>query len=148
MLLALLLACRCTPDGPQEVTFPAPALQQVGGRFRGEPETPIDPQVAFAVQERCPRIERARLRRANDQIREITIHGAGLDAVTRVGAALPDGTLANAQFLREDGGLVFPIACDACQVYLGVQAGDRTAACFGPGYSLTIHDGWIVRPAP
>lgn len=148
MLLALLLACRCSdPDAPQEVTFPRPALQQVGGRFRGEPDTPLDPQVAFAVQERCPRIEHVRLRVANPQIRELTVRGSGLDRVKRVGAAMPDGKLASAQFLSEDGALVFPVACDACEVYLGIQAGDRTAACIGPGYSLTLHDGRIVRPS-
>jgi hypothetical protein len=63
MLLALLLACRCTaPEGPQEATFPTPALREVGGRFRGEPDAPLDPKVAFTLQSRCPQIERARLR--------------------------------------------------------------------------------------
>lgn len=148
MLLALLAACSCSdPDAPQEVAYPAPALQEVGGRFRGETETPIDPQVAFAVQSRCPRVERARLRKVNAQIREVTVWGTGLDTVERIGAALPDGKLANVHFEAADGGLRFPVACDACQVYLGVAAGDRTAACFGPGYSLTLHDGRLARPA-
>jgi hypothetical protein len=145
MLLALLLACRCTaPEGPQEATFPTPALREVGGRFRGEPDAPLDPKVAFTLQSRCPQIERARLRKANDAIAEVTVRGARLDAVTRIGAALPDGTLANVQFIREDGALVFPVACAACEVYLGVKADDRTVACIGPGYSLTVLNGRIV----
>lgn len=146
MLLALLLACRCsTAEQPQDVTFPSPALQQVGGRFRGEPETPIEPQVAFDVQARCPRIDRVHLRPANPQIKEVTVWGERLDAVTRIGAAMPDGTLANVRFLHENNSLVFPVACEACEVYLGVAAGDRTAACFGPGYSLTVYEGRIVQ---
>jgi hypothetical protein len=147
MLLALLLACRCNSlDAPQEVSFPSPVLRQVGGRFREEPTTPIAPQVAFAVEKRCPRIDRVRMRHANPAIREITLAGSGLDQVTRIGATLADGTLADAQFIREGDGLVFPIACTDCEVYLGIPAGDRTAACMGPGYSIAVRRGRIVEP--
>ncbi len=145
MLLALLLACRCTPpDTTQEVSFPSPVLREVGGKFRGQDDAPLDPQLAFGVQDRCPRIDRARIRRANEQISEVTVYGTRLDAVTRIGAALPDGKLANVAFVREGDALVFPVACDACEVYLGIRAGDRTAACIGSGYSLTVYDRRIV----
>lgn len=144
MLLALLLACRCNPlDPPQDVTFAEHTLRQVGGRFRGEPDTPLPPQVAFAVEPRCPRMASVHVRHANARIREVTVRGTGLDTVTHVGAALFDGTLASAQFLLEDGALVFPIACTRCEVYLGIPAGDRTAACIGPGYSLSFEDGRV-----
>ncbi|MDP2311999.1 MAG: hypothetical protein Q8P41_03775 [Pseudomonadota bacterium] len=145
MLLALLLACRCSPlDPPQDVTFTTRVVRQVGGRFHGEPDTPLAPQVAFAVQERCPRIDSAHLRHANAQIRELTVRGTALADVTRVSAALYDGQLANVQYLLENDTLVFPIACTHCEIYLGIQAGDRTAACIGPGYSLSIENGRIV----
>ncbi|MFN7145038.1 MAG: hypothetical protein ACK4YP_14775 [Myxococcota bacterium] len=145
MLLALLLACRCAPvEAPQNVSFPSPSLREVGGRFRGQPETPLDPALAFEVGARCPRITRVQVRRANDLFREVTVHGTGLDAVARIGAALADGGRANAQFLRKGDTLVFPVACDACEVYLGVRAEDRTAACVGPGYSLTFREGRVV----
>jgi hypothetical protein len=145
MLLALLLACRCNPlDPPQDVTFATHTLRQVGGRFRGEPDTPLAPQVAFAVEARCPKIEAVHVRHANERIREVTVRGTALDTVTHVGAALPEGTLASAQFLLEDGALVFPIACTRCEIYLGIPAGDRVAACIGPGYSLTFEEGRVV----
>jgi hypothetical protein len=145
MLLALLIACRCsTAEQPQDVSFASPQLRQVGGRFRGEADAPLAPEVAFAVQARCPRIERVHVRPVNAQIHELTVYGSGLDTVTRIGAALPDGKLANARFEHEGAALVFPVACDACEVYLGVKAGDRTAACIGPGYSLTVYEGHIV----
>lgn len=145
MLLSLLLACRCTPpDGPQDVTFSTHEVRQVGGRFLREPDAPLEPEVAFAAQARCPRLEGAHLRRANEQIRLATVRGADLGSVTRVGAALADGTLANIQFVREADTLVFPVGCTDCEVYLGIRAGSRTAACIGPGYSLTVKDGRIV----
>ena len=145
MLLALLLACRCNPlDPPQDVTFTTHVIRQVGGRFRGQPDKPLAPQVAFAVEERCPRLDGVYVRHANSQIREVTVRGARLDGVTRVGAALYDGTLANVQFRLEGETLTFPIACTRCEIYLGIQAGDRTAACIGPGYSLSFEDGKIT----
>jgi hypothetical protein len=145
MLLALLLSCSCNPlDPPQDVSFTTHVIEQVGGRFREEPETPLAPQVAFAVQERCPRLDGVRVRQANAEIREVTVRGARLDGVRRVGAALFDGKLANVQYIREGDTLVFPIACTRCEIYFGVQAGDRTAACLGPGYSLSFEDGKIV----
>lgn len=145
MLFALLLACRCAPvEAPQDVSFPSPSLREVGGVFRGQTEAPLDPKLAFELGARCPTITRVQVRRANDLFREVTVHGAGLDAVTRVGAALADGARANAQFLRKGDTLVFPVACDDCEVYLGVPAKDRVAACVGAGYSLTFRDGRVV----
>ncbi|MDO9280454.1 MAG: hypothetical protein Q7U06_00995 [Pseudomonadota bacterium] len=145
MLLALLLACRCDPlDPPQDVTFATPTLKQVGGRFYGQSDTPLAPQVAFEVEARCPRIESVHVRHANARIREVTVRGTGLAGVTRIGAALYDGTLANAQYIREGDTLVFPIACTRCEIYLGIPAKDRTAACIGPGYSLSFEDGRVV----
>lgn len=145
MLLALLLACRCNPlDPPQDVTFSTYALRQVGGRFQGEPDVPLAPETAFAVEPRCPRIESVHVRHANAKFREVTVRGQGLATVTRVGAALYDGKLANAHYLLEGDALVFPIACTRCEIYLGIPAGDRTAACIGPGYSLSFEEGRIV----
>lgn len=145
MLLSLLLACRCSSPGTsQDVTFPTHEMRQVGGRFVGEPDGPLDPKVAFAVQARCPRLEAAHLRRANDQIRVVTVRGAELGGVTRIGAALPDGKLATVHFVREGEAIEFPVACTDCEVYFGLSAEGRTAACLGPGYSLTFVDGRIA----
>jgi hypothetical protein len=143
MLLILLVACRCNPlDPPQEVTFPTPTLHQVGGRFRGQDDEALDPPAAFALQQRCPQISKARIVQTNAQIREVTVWGTNLDRVKRVGAALYDGSLANAQFLtNEDGSITFPIACTRCELYLGLSTGGRTAACIGPGYSLSVEEG-------
>ncbi|MDP2309885.1 MAG: hypothetical protein Q8P18_27955 [Pseudomonadota bacterium] len=145
MLLALLLACRCDPrDPPQDVTFTTHTVRQVGGRFIGEPDSPLAPETAFAVEPRCPRIDSVHVRRANARIVEVTVRGTGLAAVTRVGAALLEGKLANAQFVREEDALVFPVACTQCEIYFGIPAGDRTAACIGPGYSLRFEGGRVA----
>jgi hypothetical protein len=145
MFLLLLASCSFdTRAPPQDVRFDIHEVRQVGGRFVGQDDTLLAPDVAFALQARCPRIDHAHLRQANDVIREITVSGAGLDQVTHVGAALYDKSLANAQFRREGDSLVFPVACNRCEVYLGVDAGGRTAACIGPGYSLSLADGQIV----
>lgn len=145
MLLILLLACRCNPlDPPQEVTLDRHELRQVGGRFRGQDDAQLDPPAAFALQGRCPELSRARIVQTNATIREVTVWGTHLDTVKRVGAALYDGTLANAQFLpNDDGSITFPIACTRCELYLGLSAGGPIAACIGPGYSLSIEDGRI-----
>lgn len=146
MLLTLLLACRCNPlDPPQEVSFATTEIRQVGGRFRGQDDAPLDPPDAFQLEQRCPEIQKARVVQTNPQIREVTVWGTHLDRIDKVGAALYDGTLANAQFLpNEDGSITFPIACTRCELYLGLRVGGRIAACIGPGRSLSIEEGRIT----
>lgn len=143
MLLALLLACRCGgPPDAVELTFDAPSLQQVGGRFSDEPQEPVSPQTAFAAKDLCPTLTRVVARPANEPIWEVTVQGARLDRVKRIGATLSGGSLADIAFEpTEDGGLRFPVACRDCEVYLGVRVGSRTVACMGPGYSLRWKNG-------
>lgn len=124
-----------------EIAFDRPSIQQVGGRFHGEPQDPLSPQSAFGVQAICPRVTRIVATPANNGIWEVRAWGERLDRVVRVGAALADGTLANAQFELEGDHLLFPVACRDCEVYLGVRIGGRIAACIGPGYSLTWREG-------
>jgi hypothetical protein len=145
LLLLSLLACRC--DGlnpPQDVRFDRHELHQVGGKFSGQADVLLEPAVAFALQQRCPRLESAHLRDANAMIHFVTLKGSGLDAVKKVEAALPDGKLASVQFAPVDGGIEFPVACAKCEVYFGLVVDGRASACFGPGYSLTVEDGRIV----
>ena len=145
-MLLFLLACRCAPpEGTERVRFDRPVLQQVGGRFYGESEDALTPKAAFSVQERCPRLTSVDVRRANDVILEVTAEGRGFERVTRVTGALPDGSLADISFARDGGALIFPVACTACEVYLGIDAGGRTAACLGPGYSLRFVDRRVVQ---
>lgn len=144
MLIATLLGgCRC--GGPPEVQeiAPEPALRQVGGRFVGEPDTPLRPEAAFAAQALCPRLTRIVARRANATVHEVRVEGEGLARVKRVGAGLVDGTLANAQYERDGDALVFPVICDDCEVWLGFPVEGRTVACIGPGYSLAFRGGYL-----
>jgi hypothetical protein len=142
VLIATLLAgCRC--GGPPEVQerSPTPALQQIGGRFEGEPDEPLSPEAAFEARKSCPTIARITARRASQLVHEVRVEGEGLDRVRRVGGALATGALANAKFERDGAALVFPVACDDCDVYLGFPHAGRTVACIGPGYSLSFRGG-------
>ncbi len=145
MVLALLFGCRCNPLPPgQDIVFDTHAIQQVGGHFYDQSDAPLAPAVAFAVEARCPSLERATLRAVTPGLHHLTLRGRGLGAVERISAALFDGTLANVQFERVGDTLEMPIACNRCEIYLGVEAGDRVAACIGPGHSIAIAGGQIL----
>lgn len=147
-MLLFLLACRCLlPDEPQHVSFDRPVLQQVGGRFHDEPDAPLVPEVAFQVGARCPRITVVDTTYPNDAVIEVRVEGSGFEQITRVSAALVDGSLADVSFSRDGGVLVFPVACSQCEEYLGIDAGGRSAACMGPGYSLRFMDRRVVPQA-
>jgi hypothetical protein len=132
MLVGLLLfACTCAgPTGPREVRFAPGVPRSVGGRFVGADEVSLDPRVAFDVQARCPALQRALVERvaagANQpDVLSVRVEGERLAAVRRVNAGLPDGTLVEVQFVREDDGLRFPVMCDRCEVWFGVDANQR-----------------------
>lgn len=145
LLPLLLLACRCGgPPTLQDVSYDKPELRQVGGKFRGQFDDTLPAEISFAVQSDCPRIERAVRTRKNDLVAEVRVWGTGFERVDRVSAAMVSGELADAAFERDADSLVFPVACDRCEVYLGMQAGGRAVACLGPGYSLRIEGGFLI----
>ena len=150
--LSLAGACTCGPPPPQERTWGPQPVRQVTTRFVGAPEVPLEPAAAFAAQVRCPRITRARLealpaREGMEALARVTVEGERLSAVTRVGALLDDGKLAQVDFRAAGDTLVLPVMCRRCEVVLGVpapEAGGRAAACTGPGWSLRVEGGRLT----
>lgn len=166
MLLSLVLSgclwscVSCDGPGTQDVRFEAPNTQTITTRFRGQSDAPLEPVVAFEVEKRCPRITRAVVDRVPGGQMLVTAEGEGFDTVKAVAAGLPGGKLAAVQFERGlrsalvDGAstaegdpevLQFPVLCDRCDVWLGVSAAGRFAACLGPGRSLRVEGGRVVK---
>jgi len=150
--LSLAGACTCGPPPPQERAWDAQPVRQVTTRFVGASDVPLEPAAAFAAQTRCPRIARARLealppRDGMEALARVTIEGERLSAVTRVGALLDGGKLAEVDVRAEGDTLVLPVMCRRCEVVLGVpvpEAGGRVAACTGPGWSLRVEGGRLM----
>jgi hypothetical protein len=152
MLLALLFhACTCAgPRWPQEVSWTPGTPNTVGGRFVGAEHTVLDPKAAFGLQARCPTVRHATATPAGPDVLALVVTGDRLDSVQRINAGLPDGKLAEVEFVREttaEGApaLRFPVMCRSCDVWLGVRVDTATAACFGQGYSIHVEDGRIVE---
>jgi hypothetical protein len=152
MLLALLVhACTCAgPRWPQDVSWTPGTPNTVGGRFVGAEDTVLDPKAAFGLQARCPTVRHATATPAGADVLALVITGDRLDSVQRINAGLPDGKLAEVEFVREttaEGApaLRFPVICRSCEVWLGVRVDTATAACFGQGYSIRFEDGRIVE---
>ena len=151
-MLPLVGACRCGASPPQERAWDPQPVQQVTTRFVGAPDVPLEPAVAFAAQARCPRIVRARLealppREGMEALARVTVEGERLGTVTRVGALLDDGKLAEVEPRAVGETLVLPVMCRRCEVVLGVpapEAGGRVAACTGPGWSLRVEGGRLA----
>jgi hypothetical protein len=108
-LVLLLLACPggrgCSCDGipaVQDVSFATPELRQIGGRFRGQPDEVLPPDLAFRAQGTCPTLSRAVVTRQNDVFSSVEVWGTGLDRVVSVSAQLEDGKMADAQFERRN----------------------------------------------
>jgi hypothetical protein len=82
----------------------------------------------------------------------VTVEGERLGTVTRVGAMLADGHLAEVEFRPARAstggdGLVLPVMCRRCEVVLGVpapDAGGPVTACTGPGWSLRVEGGRLM----
>ena len=145
VLLGLLLTgCRCRTVERTYADVPPTGLET---RFRDTPRWAPQPELAFAIRDRCPRIVTARATRETAGIHLVEVRGERLDLVERVGVLLDDDRLADAQLVRaEDGSLTFPLACSDCQVILGIDAGEgRHAACTGPGRSLQFRRGRLQR---
>lgn len=152
-LLLVLAGCGGAGEAPEvapapeqtEVSLDAVAPTGWETRFRGaEPWTPDETQLA-ALYEACPTLRTVRATRETEDFWRVEVEGEALDAVDRVGALLPDDNLADAVFDRSPtGGLVFPVACEACTLVLGLSYGeDRWAACTGPSRSIRFESGAV-----
>jgi hypothetical protein len=121
-----------------------PVVRQVTARFKGQADESLPPEVAFDVRARCPVLRGVAVEPIGPGVWQATVSGTGLAEVVRVGAALPDGKLAEAHLRRDAEGLSFPIACTDCEVYLGVASGEHVGGCLGPGYSFRMDGGRLT----
>ena len=152
LFLAIVLsACTCAGTrAPQEVTWSPGAPNAIGGRFVGAEDVALDPKVAFEVQARCPTVRHLTATQAGPKVLALVVSGDRLESVRRINAGLPDGSLAEVEFVREttaEGApaLRFPVMCEDCELWLGTNAGAGLAACFGDGYSIRVEDGRVVE---
>lgn len=142
ILAGLWLACGGGEVAPGAwVTLPEGEPQGLEARFVGaEPWLPNAEQ-AFEVRGRCPKLTRARAEAGPEGVWFVDVEGERLADVTRVGALLPDGKLADVRFKRKDAVLVLPVACDGCELFFGVEVEGHPVACTGPGRSLKMSKG-------
>ena len=144
MLLALWLACTCGGRGAMRLEPAEPAVRQVTARFKGQADESLPAEVAFDIQGRCPVLGEVVLEPIGPGVWQARVTGTGLADVARVGAALPDGSLAEAHFRREGDALSFPVACADCEVYLGVASGEYVGGCLGAGHSFRMQGARLV----
>ena len=125
------------------VEFPPAAPTGLETRFRGAVEWTPTPEQAFALRESCPRIVTARAIKETDSVWLAQLTGERFDAIDRIGAILPDHTLADVEYRTDDAGITLPVACDRCEVLLGIPTGEPNhwAACTGEGYSIGMANG-------
>jgi hypothetical protein len=137
---ALFLLTACGAANPTEsswVSVPPGVAVSIETRFKdGEPWTPTAQETEELLRQ-CPQITRYRVSKETSDFWLMEVQGKELSSITRIGAHLPEGTLANASFQFSDDTLRFPVGCRACDLLFGRPAGDnRWAACVGVGFSL------------
>lgn len=142
----LLAACTCAsrPPDPQVVTPGPPTLREVTTRFPDQPVTELAPERGFAVAARCPRITSITYTPSDDKYARVELRGEHLDRVSRVGGALPDGTLVDLRFQVSPEGIGFPVLAPDVEIVLGVKDAGLVVGCRGPGYSFSVEKGKIV----
>lgn len=150
IVLAVLALSACA-RAPQTQTrsWEARAPQALTTRFVGQNDAPLSPAQAFSAQGACPKLTTATLTpvrpptASSPGLARLVLRG-DLAAVTRVGALLSDGTLANVEFQRGPDGLTVPVMCRTCEVVLGVPRDGRAVACTGPGFSVQVENGRLT----
>ncbi|MCB9759899.1 MAG: hypothetical protein H6739_08700 [Alphaproteobacteria bacterium] len=143
-----LTACR--NNRPSELT---PANPQVEALFYGfkdqDPAVVLPPKTAFAVRETCPRITKARYQPGEGMMGTLTLWGVSLERAGWL-SAHEGGPVGDAPpHLEKDGSLRFALGCRTCELVLGMQVEGVKVGCLGPGYSLNLERGRLVRsPTP
>ena len=148
LTVLVLFACARAPSS-QTRSWGSQSPRALTTRFVGQDDAPLAPAQAFSAQAACPRLTTATL----TPVRPPTVSSPGLSrlvltgdlaTVTRVGALLSDGTLANVEFQRGADGLTLPVMCRTCEVVLGVAHQGRAVACTGPGFSVQVENGRLT----
>jgi len=144
----VLCACAGAPAVDPVVwhDFAAPELTGLHTTFRHQAAfEPTDAQRTDVVA-RCPVVRQASAVKETGSFYLVTLRGDRLDSA-RVGAVLPDGTLADAEVHAIEGGIQLPVRCESCRLFPAVKLEDgRSVGCVGPGYSVSLNDGVPSSP--
>ena len=144
-MLLLALSCRTQgpSQGPQGVVYAqshqVTAITHAPSKGGGA----ISAERAFAVRALCPVIESAELKPSNPPFGALHLRLSGGAPVLEVQVSLPDGHHARAEPSLEDLGLVFPIACTDCTLYLVFEDQGEMLTCWGPGHALGLSNGLL-----
>lgn len=146
--LALFWLCACSSGGDSTLDFSqqAPQLQALETRFRGaETGDFLAPEKAAEAVALCPRLDRARLDWEENDRGILEVWGSGLDRVVALATQESDGRVHESlPHADSEGSLRFAVACESCELVLGVLYDGRKVGCRGWGYSVTLRRGELV----
>jgi len=133
-------------ESPSWQDFPPPQIQGTHTRYVDQQAFIVSETQRTRLAAACPVVRRGTAVKETDNFYLVTLEGERLQDA-RVGAVLPDKTLAEAQVHPIEGGIQIPVRCVECTLHPGIKLEDgRYAGCVGPGYSMTLKDGVLTSP--
>ena len=142
----------CGPSTPSQshLDFTVHEVDRLTTRMsEGELEEVIEPERAFLLRSTCPKINRAEYRPEKTGVMGVLqLWGTDLEESWGL-VAWPDiGPIGRAQAKAEaDGSRRYAVGCRDCTLLLGMESEGVPFACLGPGYSIRLENGKLVRSA-
>ena len=149
LFVALGVACGAdSSPSPSSLDFTVFEVDRLTTRMSEDLEERIlEPERAFLLRTTCPRIERAVYTpEKTGKMGVLQVWGQGVEEAWGLVAWPKSAPVGRSQPKEEeDGSRRFAVGCRDCVLLLGMEASGMPFGCIGPGHSLKIAAGKLVR---
>lgn len=147
-LATVFTGCGGSSDGGSVLDFSVHEVDRLTTRISvGDAEQFIEPERAFLLRSACPKIQRAAFRPEKEgTMGVLQLWGVGLEESWGIVAWPDTGPVGRAQAKVEpDGSRRYAVGCRDCILFPGMETEGVGFGCLGPGHSLRLEKGALVR---